>query len=301
LPNWNRAVEISLEGRFHGGSLEENLARFENAVQSRPLGSGRTPGTRSWYGRGVYNQVRSKFYELEARNPSFDYSPAELQLLRAGRAPRAGFQLHHVEHIAKNPVRAVDPYNVVFTEAGQTGGLTKGTGHHTLHYSQGAKQLATATTKTPVTKPSANTPVAQAETAIAKVEAAEAPARIGEHTPHPPGLGKGAAVVGKVAAVAEPVMWYQFFRDYYKSQTRQQVDHGWTQRNMPWVPVPVAETMLKANVLKEGDYFVNNNFVVLGGPPDLWRIVDGKAELTGYRYDADEDAFVRRHSGPPLM
>ncbi len=141
LSNWQRAANEVLEPRFRGGSLEENLRRFEQRVQRLPQGSGRTPGTQSYYARSVFNQVRSRFYRLEASSPSFSYSQTELRQLRLGRAPRPGFQIHHMERIAQHPTQAVRAGNLVFTQAGQSGGLTPGSGHHHLHYSPGARRL----------------------------------------------------------------------------------------------------------------------------------------------------------------
>jgi len=142
LPNWQRAVNEVLEPRFRGGSVEENLRRFEQRVQRLPPGSGRTPGTQSHYARSIFNQARSRFYMMEASNPSFSYSPTERTQLLRGRAPRPGFQLHHVEHIAQRPGQALRAGNLAFTQAGPSGGLTHGSGHHHLHHSLGARRLA---------------------------------------------------------------------------------------------------------------------------------------------------------------
>jgi RHS repeat-associated protein len=142
LSNWQRAANEVLEPRFRGGSIEENLRRFEQRVQRLPQGSGRTRGTQSYYSRSVFNQVRSRFYRLEASNPSFSYSQNELRQLRLGRAPRPGFQIHHMEHIAQRPTQAVRAGNLIFTQAGPSGGLTPGSGHHHLHHSPGARRLA---------------------------------------------------------------------------------------------------------------------------------------------------------------
>ena len=150
LTNWQRATNEVLETRFRGGSLSENLRRFEQHVCGLPQGSGRRSGTNRNYARRIYNEVRTRFYRLEAATPSFAYSQAELSLLRQGRAPGAGFQLHHMEHIAQNPAQAVRAGNIVFTQAGPTGGLAQGTGHYDLHNSQGAKQLEAFQQRQPV-------------------------------------------------------------------------------------------------------------------------------------------------------
>lgn len=142
LSNWQKAMNDVLEPRFKGGSIEKNLSGFEKYVESLPKGSGKTPGTQSNYARNVFNQVRSRFYTLEAGNPSFNYSKREIQRLKMGHAPRKGFQIHHVEHIAQRPSQAIRGGNLIFTQAGPKGGLTPGTGHHRLHYSPGARRLA---------------------------------------------------------------------------------------------------------------------------------------------------------------
>jgi len=118
-------------------------------------------------------------------------------------------------------------------------------------------------------------------------------------TPIPKGLRTGASVVGKAASVVAPLAWYSFFREYYHAQTTQQEHVGWVPENAMWMPVAAAEAMLKAKVLREGDYFIDNSFTTMGGKPQLWRITGGVAIPTGYFYRADEDAFVRQHDGPP--
>lgn len=182
LANWQTAANEVLERRFHGGSPGNNIQLFEQHLQGLPQGPGRTRGTKSNVARRIYNQVRNRFYKLEAANPSFAYSDAELARLARGRAPRAGFQLHHLQHIAHNPEEAVRAGNIVFTQGGASGGLTPGSGHHHLHHSEGAKRLEefqrrqAARPSTPNTSSSAaaTADAASAESGVARTESAVA-------------------------------------------------------------------------------------------------------------------------------
>lgn len=76
----------------------------------------------------TYYAVAQRYYRLESKNPSFAYTDEEKTNLRNGRAPYPGGEIHHVQTRAQLPERAIDPYNLVFTEGGG-----RGTPHHELH------------------------------------------------------------------------------------------------------------------------------------------------------------------------
>jgi len=141
--NWDKAVNEVLEPLYHGGSIQENLEHFRSDLQSDRFieGGRKKQGTRKNYASERYNEVRKRFYELEYKNPSFTYSDVESTFLKEGRAPRAGFQLHHVIHIKTDPSSALNAGNLVFTQAGPKGGLSKGSPHEVLHTGEGAKNL----------------------------------------------------------------------------------------------------------------------------------------------------------------
>jgi len=105
-------------------------------------------------------------------------------------------------------------------------------------------------------------------------------------------LRSGASIAGRLMSVAEPFMWYQFFRDYYHSQTTTQVNVGWTTGHELWIPSAMADGLLNANILKNGDYFVST---MNDDGAELWQIRDGKPVNTGYIYDSDQNAFIRHH------
>jgi len=115
-----------------------------------------------------------------------------------------------------------------------------------------------------------------------------------ETSPGMAGMRMGASGVGRLSAVAEPFMWYSFFRDYHKSQTTEQGTAGFTKGNELWIPLPMAEALLKAGRFHEGDYFINTWG---DDAPEEWQIRDGKAVNTGYLWRPDENAFVRHFDG----
>jgi RHS repeat-associated protein len=121
------------------------------------------------------------------------------------------------------------------------------------------------------------------------VRQALGPARA-RNTPPPRGLVKGASIAGKLTFAMAPIGWYSFFRDYYQAQTT--VYH--TTGSLPdvWAPLPIAETMIKLGALKEGDYFVNTNFIHEGGLPQLMAVYRGKAVHTGHTWEGNR-GFVR--------
>ena len=140
LANWERAVQNVLEPQFQGGSLPQNLARFESHVTGLPQGARRTAGTAQHYAGQFFTRVVSRFYQLEAATPSFEYTPKELNRLEEGRAPRSNVQLHHETEIFRDPTRALRAGNITFTEGGSTGGLQRGTSHYEAHYGPGAQR-----------------------------------------------------------------------------------------------------------------------------------------------------------------
>jgi RHS repeat-associated protein len=141
LNNWQRAVQEVLEPEFGGGSIAENLRRFEQRVAQLPSGTRSAKSAAQGYASSTYDKVREQFYINEADKPSFNYTTAESELLAQGRPPSATRQLHHVTHIKNDPTQALRAGNIVFTEAGETGGLNRGTPHYELHHGTGARRL----------------------------------------------------------------------------------------------------------------------------------------------------------------
>ena len=100
----------------------------------------------------------------------------------------------------------------------------------------------------------------------------------------------GASIAGKLTVAMAPIGWYSFFRDYREAETTVYN----TNRSLPdvWAPLPIAETMIKTGALKEGDYFVNTNFIHEGGLPRLMEVYRGKAVYTAHTWERNR-GFVR--------
>jgi RHS repeat-associated protein len=210
--NWERSVNEILEEKYGKGSVEGNAREFERQVQSRPSGARKTAGTRQWYANEIYDQVRGKFYEFEGENPSFSWSTDELRLLREGYAPRPGFQIHHVEWVKDVPTRALGPENALFTQAGETGGLARGTPHYELHYGQGARDLKQFQSRQAANQAQAGNPVQpeapSAGTGAGEPNALESPPVESQPITRGPNLGPrvrgalGGAVAGELLNIA---------------------------------------------------------------------------------------------------
>jgi len=140
LKNWKEAARLTLSKFF-----KTDFASFEAANQhyAAHLGSlGRK--TAQKLARKLFDVNRKAFYRAEYRDPSFNYTDAEMTRLKGGAAPRRTFQLEHLEAIKDQlrkvaghvrtvlgrPERAFDPANVYGTEGGPRGGVPEGSPHH---------------------------------------------------------------------------------------------------------------------------------------------------------------------------
>jgi RHS repeat-associated protein len=120
------------------------------------------------------------------------------------------------------------------------------------------------------------------------------------------------AIGGKLLSVAEGRNWLSMAHEYFTTggitlgvmpdgeeigigMHNVQKTVGWTQANMPWIPLALAELYVKNHWLKEGDQFVRN----LDGPTELYVNRNGKPEATGYIYRPDENAFVKHFDYDP--
>ena len=144
LANWMHAVQEVLEPRFGRGTPERNLAAFRSHLRGLRRGAQRGAGaatTRQGYARQTFNHVREAFWRREGERPSFAYTSSEQGRLGqyAGGysdhplTARAGMQFHHMEGLAANPHRALDPMNIVFVQGNPTGSPGTGTLHGRFH------------------------------------------------------------------------------------------------------------------------------------------------------------------------
>jgi hypothetical protein len=135
--NWNRA----LEQVFHGGSPEKNLAKYQQELAKRVPGPQTKANTDRAYARDSFDSVRAKFFAWEARDPSFKYSSEQKENLKSGKAPDDDLQLDHMEKLARNLDRAIDPGNLIWSRGGPKGGLPKDSPHYERHYGSSGRRM----------------------------------------------------------------------------------------------------------------------------------------------------------------
>jgi RHS repeat-associated protein len=142
LMNWREATNRVLEPLYRGGNLRANLSRFRGDVLGfrLPDGPRSRSGTRRHYAGQTYSAVLRQFYILEARHPSLDYSPEQLESLASGSSPIPGQQIHHFEPIKTHWHRALDESNLYLAFGGETGGLPRESSHYVLHYGEGERR-----------------------------------------------------------------------------------------------------------------------------------------------------------------
>jgi len=114
--SWNEAVQKVLEPMYHGGSVEQNMSLFKQAVGKLPPGSNRQAGTGINLARETYSKVRTAFGEI---------------MHAKGMTLPTGTQVHHFfPGLAKNPAGALDASGLIIS-SGQA--RVKGSLHNAVH------------------------------------------------------------------------------------------------------------------------------------------------------------------------
>jgi RHS repeat-associated protein len=144
--NWNAAANQVLESEFGLGDPAKNRAAFEAKIDTLSSGPQRVdgrldPGSKSGYARGLFDQVRQRFYELEAKSPSWQYSDEQKDRLKRGAAPDPKQQIEHLFELAEHPKEALDYQHLYFTEGGLRGSLPKGSPHWEKHFGETGRRL----------------------------------------------------------------------------------------------------------------------------------------------------------------
>ena len=91
----------------------------------------------------------------------------------------------------------------------------------------------------------------------------------------------------------------QLLADIHRQQTSLVIERE--SANTVWIPASQVEAALKAGLLEEGQYFIDNSYIWEGGQPHLMQIVDGKAVSTGHTYSKHDGAFVQHKDWPDIM
>jgi hypothetical protein len=125
--NWESAAKGFLQKKFRRKTPFRSFADAMGRYQSH-LSRLRTHKAKKAFADKTFDAIRDRYYRLEFKNPSFAYSDEEMTNLENPRAPYRGAVIHHPETRTQLPERAIDPYNLVFTEGGG-----RGSPHDELH------------------------------------------------------------------------------------------------------------------------------------------------------------------------
>jgi hypothetical protein len=134
--NWMDAIDVVLEKQFKKGSPGENWLEWEKKIDSLPDGPQQIRrrlnlNSKSGFARSTLNRVRDRFYKFEAdpARSSSIYTDAQRGLMRQGKAPDPLQHIEHLNDLANDPKRSLDPDNLYLTEGGEKGGIPKGSPH----------------------------------------------------------------------------------------------------------------------------------------------------------------------------
>ena len=133
--NMQQALDQTLENEFHLGSREKNIAAFEKKIDTlsdgpQQIAKRLNKASKKGYARYLANQTLTRFHRLEAKKPSWSYTPAQKEKLKAGRAPDPLQQLEHLNDLANDPKKSVTSIDdLYFTRGGRKGGIPKDSPH----------------------------------------------------------------------------------------------------------------------------------------------------------------------------
>jgi RHS repeat-associated protein len=177
MRNYNSAVEATLEREFGLGSPEKNNAAYQNKVASlnddaQQTGKRLNLKSKKGFARSISNRINARFYRHEGASPSWPYSPNQIKLLKAGRAPDPLQQVEHLDNLAENPGAIPNAKDVYLTEAGRKGGIPKNSPHGQKTWGEIGKRLRAWQTKNtsvpPVTGAKLRIPISSTPSVLSK-------------------------------------------------------------------------------------------------------------------------------------